>query len=84
MVNRSKVETFIGFAIKSRSLCMGSNSVATLRKAHLIILCDSASEGTKKTALSYATKFHCPLMIFHHTNYIHKNIGHPVIAFFYH
>lgn len=42
---------------------MGSNSVATLRKAHLIILCDSASEGTKKTALSYATKFHCPLMI---------------------
>ncbi len=63
MTNRSKVETFIGFAIRSRSLYTGSNTIATLRKAYLVIVCDSAAEGTKKTALSYANKFKCPLMI---------------------
>ena len=63
MINRSKVETFIGFAIKSRSISMGSNTIATLKRAYLIIVCDSASEGTKKTAQSYANKFSCPLMV---------------------
>lgn len=42
---------------------MGSNAVGTLKKAFLIIICDSASEGTKKLARSYANKFHCPLMV---------------------
>ena len=42
---------------------MGSNTVATLKKAYLIIVCDSASDGTKKLARSYATKFACPLMV---------------------
>ena len=42
---------------------MGSNTVAMLKKAHLIIVCNSASEGTKKLALSYANRFSCPLMV---------------------
>ena len=63
MTNRSKVETFIGFSIKSRSVTMGTNSIATIKKAFLIITCDSASDGTKKIAESYARKFNCPLMI---------------------
>ena len=42
---------------------MGSNSVGTLKKAFLIIVCNSASEGTKKLASSYANKFSCPLML---------------------
>ncbi|MBQ3571640.1 MAG: hypothetical protein IJA15_02310 [Clostridia bacterium] len=63
MVSRSKVETFLGFAIKSRALSMGTNTIATVKKAFLIIVCDSASEGTKKIALSYAKKFSCPLMV---------------------
>lgn len=42
---------------------MGSNSVGLLKKAFLVIVCDSASEGTKKLAQSYAKKFNCELMI---------------------
>lgn len=63
MVNRSKVETFIGFSIKARALRTGSNTVGTLKKAFLIIVCDSATQGTKDLALAYAKKFNCPLMI---------------------
>ena len=42
---------------------MGSNAVGTLKKAFLIIVCDSAAQGTKDLALAYAKKFNCPLMI---------------------
>ena len=63
MTNSSKVETFIGFSIRSRSVCMGTNSIATIKKAFLIIVCNSASDGTKKVAASYAHKFNCPLMV---------------------
>lgn len=42
---------------------MGSNAIATLKKAFLIIVCNSASYNTKKLAKSYANKFSCPLMI---------------------
>ena len=42
---------------------MGTNSIATIKKAFLIIVCNSASDGTKKVAASYAHKFNCPLMV---------------------
>ncbi len=63
MVNRSKVETFIGFSIKARALRTGTNTVGTLKRAFLIIVCDSAAESTKDLAFAYAKKFNCPLMV---------------------
>ena len=42
---------------------MGTNSISTIKKAFLIIVCNSASDGTKKIAESYARKFNCPLML---------------------
>ena len=42
---------------------MGSNTIGTLKKAFLIIVCDSAAQATKDLAQAYAKKFNCPLMV---------------------
>ena len=63
MENKGKAQTFIGFAIKARKCKIGLNAVLTLKKANLIIVCNTASENTKKQAQKIANKFNCPLII---------------------
>jgi len=60
--NKSKAETFIGFAMRTGKFRIGANAAATLKKAELIIVCSSASENTKKDADKLARKFHCPII----------------------
>ncbi len=60
---RSKFETFIGFAIRKRALITGLNSVESLKRAYLILVCESASENTKKQALDFARKFNCEAVL---------------------
>lgn len=63
MVN-PKLSAYLGFAIKAGKLTMGFNAVETLRKqVYLLIVCDSASENSKKQALKLHKKFSCPLLL---------------------
>lgn len=62
MENKSKAETFIGFAMRTGKFRIGANAAATLKRAQLIIVCSSASENTKKEADKLAKKFHCPII----------------------
>ena len=62
MENKTKAETFIGFSIRARKAKIGTNAVATLKRANLVIVCKTASENTKKEAEKLATKFRCPLL----------------------
>lgn len=62
MENRGKAQTFIGFAIKARKCKIGSNAIQTAKKANLIIVCDSASDNTKKQAEKFAGRFNCPII----------------------
>ena len=59
MENKSKAETFIGFAIRAGKFRSGTNTLATLKKAYLIIVCETAAENTKKLAEKYAEKYRC-------------------------
>lgn len=59
---RSKVETFVGFALRKRALITGANSVRTLKKAKLLLLCATAAENTRSDALGLALKWRCPLV----------------------
>lgn len=63
MENKSKAETFIGFAIRARKHKIGLNAVATLKKANLIIVCHTASENTVNDARKLKNKFHCKMLI---------------------
>lgn len=59
MENKSKAETFIGFAIKSGKFRSGANTLATLKKAFLILVCETAADNTVKSAFKYAQKYRC-------------------------
>ena len=62
MENKGKAETFIGFAMRTGKFRIGLNASATLKKAHLFIVCRSASENSKQDAVKLAKRFHCPLI----------------------
>lgn len=60
-MEKSKGETFVGFAVRARKCRLGVNACATLKRANLVIVCFSASENTVKDAKKLAVKFNCPL-----------------------
>lgn len=61
-MQRSKAETFLGFARRSGNLRAGVNAIAMLKKVYLLIICRTASANTRKEAEKLAVKFACPLM----------------------
>ena len=63
MENKSKAETFAGFAVRAGKMRTGANTLSVLKKAYLIILCRTAADGTRKNALKYAAKYRCPALI---------------------
>ncbi len=63
MENKSKAETFIGFAMRARKYRIGVNAVGTLKKVNLILICHTASENTVKDALKLASRFHCTALL---------------------
>lgn len=60
----NKIFTYVGFAIRSGKVKLGVNAIASCRgKIPLMILCDTASENTKKDARSLARKFGAKLIL---------------------
>ena len=62
MENKSKAQTFIGFAMRTGKFRIGANAAAPLKRAYLVIVCGTASDNTKKEAEKLARKFHCPII----------------------
>ncbi len=61
---KSKAESYIGFCIKAGKLTCGFNAVeAEKKRVYLLILCGSASENAKKSALKLKNKFGCELAV---------------------
>ena len=63
MENKTKAQTFIGFAIRARKCKIGMNALQTLKTINLMICCKSASDNTKKQAKKIAEKYRCPLLL---------------------
>ncbi|MBQ8197207.1 MAG: hypothetical protein IJZ73_04015 [Clostridia bacterium] len=62
MERKTKAETFIGFILRAKKYRVGLNSIASIKRANLIIVCRSAAENTINEGVSFAKKFHCPLI----------------------
>lgn len=60
----NKIETYLGFCIKSGKLVRGSGAVEKLKKAELIIADYAASDNSKKLAEKFCKRFCCPLVYF--------------------
>ncbi len=63
MEQKTKLETFIGFAMRTGKYKIGVNAVATMKRAHLMLVCRTASENTVKDAEKLAKRFGCILYI---------------------
>lgn len=63
MENKTKAQTFIGFAIRARKCKIGMNALQTLKTIDLMICCKTASDNTKKQAQKIAKKYGCPLLL---------------------
>ena len=62
-LQRSKTQSYLGFAIKSGNLRSGVNAISTLKRADALILCATASPNTVKDAEKLSAKFGCPLIV---------------------
>ncbi|MEG1520155.1 MAG: hypothetical protein RR458_04130 [Clostridia bacterium] len=60
---RSKIETFIGFSIRSRSLVAGTNAIAFCKRVEVIFLCHTASENARKEAMKLARRYGALLVL---------------------
>lgn len=61
---KSKVETYIGFCIKSGKISIGSGAISTLKGGvKLLILDGNAAKNSKRLALKFKNRFGCPLVI---------------------
>lgn len=60
-MEKSKAETFIGFAVKAKKCKTGFNACCTLKRANLLIVCRSASDNTKSDVLKLSKKLHAPV-----------------------
>ena len=52
----NKAKTYLGFAIKSRSIVYGVDDICKTRKAELIIISSALSETSAKKIVSYSEK----------------------------
>lgn len=60
----SKVETYIGFCIKSGKISLGSGAISTLKSGvKLIILDGTAAKNSQKLAFKFKNRFNCPLIV---------------------
>ena len=60
----SKIETYIGFCIKSGKISLGSGAIDTLKGGvNLLILDGTAAKNSKRLALKFKNRFNCPLII---------------------
>lgn len=61
---KDKVETLLGFAVKAGKVFYGSDTLETVRsKYYIIVLCNTASDNTKKRVLSVAKKKRLPVIV---------------------
>lgn len=60
---KSKIESYIGFAIRARKIRLGSGAISTLRAADLLIMDGTAAKNSQRLALKFKNRFSCPLVV---------------------
>ena len=63
-MEKSKIETYLGFCVRARKIEFGADGIETLKKGVFLIVCDqSISPNSFKTIEKAQEKFSCPLLI---------------------
>lgn len=63
-MEKSKIETYLGFCVRARKIAFGADGIETLKKGVSLIVCDqNISPNTFKTIEKAREKFSCPLLL---------------------
>ena len=63
-MEKNKIITYVGFALRARKIKCGVNAVKTIKgKAYALIVCKSASKNTFEEAIDLAKKLSATLVI---------------------
>ena len=74
-MEKNKVVTFIGFAVRARKVKCGVNAIKTIKgNVPVIVICKTASENTFNDVVSIAKKLNATLII--SENYLVEDIVH--------
>ena len=74
-MEKNKVSTFIGFAVRARKVKCGVNAIKTIKgSVPVIVICKSASENTVSDVVSVAKKLSAQIII--SNDYLLEDIVH--------
>lgn len=63
-MERSKIESYLGFCVRSRSIIYGTDNIENKKKGvHLLLVDDAISPNSLKIIIKAKEKFACPLCI---------------------
>ena len=62
-VQKDKIETLTGFAVKAGKLVYGSDNIVKGRKKQLVMMCGTAAENTQKAVKSFCKESETDLII---------------------
>lgn len=63
-MQNSKIQTYLGFCVKSGKITLGLDRIELLKRAPNLILADKTlSDGSMKKAVRLSEKFACPFVI---------------------
>ncbi len=62
-MQRNKIDSIIGFAVKAGKVIYGSDSLSVNRRYYLICMCDTTADNTRKKVIDIAQKRNVPLII---------------------
>lgn len=62
-MTKSKILSYIGFAIRAGEYRLGVNAIYTVKKTKLLILCGTAAKNTVKEAVKLSKKFNCDIVV---------------------
>ncbi len=61
---KSKIESYVGFALRARKIRLGSGAISTLRGGvELLIMDGGAAKNSQRLALKFKNRFSCPLVV---------------------
>lgn len=63
-MEKSKIETYLGFGIRARKMIFGTDDIEAQRKGVCLIVCDSGiADNSFKTIIKAQERLGCPLLL---------------------
>lgn len=80
-MNESKIESYLGFALRAGKLTLGLNAAEMVKKGvYCLLLDEGAAKNSQKEARKLRVRFDCPLIIVKDLSALVKREGCKVAA----